>query len=556
VSNKRYLKAFVATLVLIFLICFLMTLPLLAQQSGQSPPSTTQTEQTNTEQPGTVETGESAGSEAPEMNIDGSVMDIIMEEITKPELLIKEQPDNFKLSDFPNDEGGAFLMIWPLTELEKQAAIEQEKIEKKYVNDVKITRREKGLDAVLQVTRDKPTIILEYKYRILHSENPDEFVNGNIPMIEEDTENGISANYKKVDASVVNLGPDRRYKIADSLQTLRIRFWGKANDKDFHAYKLTVPPLPIKDKKTGEDKKDPTGAPEMKIDLEKVHYYQLAMMDKNNNLVYIGKPQSAKAISNPYNILRINNSLIGFLYCVIVLWFIAHARKGKELFIRKIAGLDAVDEAIGRATEMGRPILYLTGMDSMSTVATIAAVNILGQVARKVADYDSQVIVPNRDPIVMSVCQEVVKEAYMDAGRPDAYNPDSIFFLTTDQFSYVAAVDGIMLREKPATNIFMGYYYAEALILAETGGSTGAIQIAGTDALAQLPFFITTCDYTLIGEELYAASAYLAREPLLLGSLKGQDVGKMFLTIMLLLGVILMTISSKFNFISSVFQAD
>lgn len=298
-------------------------------------------------------------------------------------------------------------------------------------------------------------------------------------------------------------------------------------------------------------------------DYDNEYFFQLAAVDGFGNVQYIGTAQSMTSISNTFDLLRINNVLISFIYCMIVLFFIMQAKKGKELFIRKIAGLDAVDEAIGRATEMGKPILYLTGLDALSNVSTIAAINILGQVAKKVADYDSKLINPNRDPVVMSVCQEVVKEAYMDAGRPDAYNPDNIFFVTDDQFSFTAAVDGIMVREKPATNIFMGYYYAESLILAETGASTGAIQIAGTDSLAQLPFFITTCDYTLIGEELYAASAYLAREPLLLGSLKGQDVGKMFLMFMLVLGVIYTTVLGMkyvdipiyLNSISNIFAA-
>ncbi|MBU1022781.1 hypothetical protein KKB99_00750, partial [bacterium] len=300
---------------------------------------------------------------------------------------------------------------------------------------------------------------------------------------------------------------------------------------------------------------NPEGEPEAYPDFEREHSFQLAAIDSNGQPTYIGEAKSLISTSNAFHLLRINNVLITVIFCFIILWFITHAKKGKSLFIRKIAGLDAVDEAIGRATEMGRPILYLTGLDPLSNVSTIAAVNILGQVARKVADYDSTIINPNRDPVVMSVCQEVVKEAYMDAGRPDAYNPDSIFFITDDQFSFAAAVGGIMVRDKPATNIFMGYYYAESLILAETGGSAGAIQIAGTDALAQLPFFITTCDYTLIGEELYAASAYLAREPLLLGSLKGQDVGKMFLMVALFLGVLFITISSGWDFIKNIFVA-
>jgi hypothetical protein len=224
------------------------------------------------------------------------------------------------------------------------------------------------------------------------------------------------------------------------------------------------------------------------------------------------------------------NIFVGFIiYSTILLWFIYRARAGKKLFIRKIPGLDALDEAVGRATEMGKPILYVPGLSTIDDIATIASLNILSRVARKTAEYNTTLLVPNRNPVVYTVAQEVVKEAYTNAGRPDAYNADNVYFITAQQFAYVAAVCGTMVRERPATNLFLGYFWAESLILAETGASTGAIQIAGTDSVFQLPFFITACDYTLIGEELYAASAYLSKEPLLLGSLKGQDWGKMII---------------------------
>ena len=241
------------------------------------------------------------------------------------------------------------------------------------------------------------------------------------------------------------------------------------------------------------------------------------------------------------------NVLIGVLiYSFLLLYFIYSARKGKELFVRKIAGLDAIDEAIGRATEMGKPILYVPGISDMTDVATIASLNILSRVARKTADYESRIIIPNRDPIVMPVCREVVREAYLSQGRPDAYREDDIYYVTYSQFGYASAVSGIMVREKPATNLFLGMFYAESLILAETGASTGAIQIAGTDAVAQLPFFITACDYTLIGEELYAASAYLSKEPMSLGSLKGQDWAKIVIGAAILIGILLTTLNITF----------
>jgi hypothetical protein len=122
---------------------------------------------------------------------------------------------------------------------------------------------------------------------------------------------------------------------------------------------------------------------------------------------------------------------------------------------------------------------------------------------------------------------------------PDRYREQDIYYTTYSQFGYAASVCGTMLREKPATNFFFGRFYAESLVLAETGNMTGAVQIAGTDADAQLPFFITACDYTLIGEELYAGSVYLSREPLLMGALKAQDAGKAIVLVMLVAGSIL-----------------
>lgn len=243
---------------------------------------------------------------------------------------------------------------------------------------------------------------------------------------------------------------------------------------------------------------------------------------------------------NPWFDFSRLNVMIGVLvYSSLLLWFIYSAKRGKELFVRRIAGLDAVDEAIGRATELGRPILYIPGLSTIADVATLASLNILGRVARKAAQYDTRIIVPNRNPIVMPVCQEIVREACLDVGKPGAYIDGDIFYVTMSQFGYVAAVDGIMVREKPATNFFLGMFWAESLVLAETGAATGAIQIAGTDAVAQLPFFITACDYTLIGEELYAASAYLSREPLSLGSIKGQDWAKFIIASLVFVGVAL-----------------
>jgi len=229
-----------------------------------------------------------------------------------------------------------------------------------------------------------------------------------------------------------------------------------------------------------------------------------------------------------------------------VFFMIRQAKSGKELYIRPIAGIDEIDNAIGRATEMGKPILFVPGLSGITDVATLAGLSILGRVAKKAAEYDTRILVPVRDYIVLPIAQEVVKEAHYEAGRPDSHDKNSVFFITTAQFAFVAGVNGVMVREKTATNFYMGMFFAEALIMTETGNTTGAIQIAGTDAVTQIPFFITTCDYTLIGEELYAASAYLAREPLQLGTLKAVDYTKFLILAFIVIGTLLSTVQATF----------
>lgn len=212
--------------------------------------------------------------------------------------------------------------------------------------------------------------------------------------------------------------------------------------------------------------------------------------------------------------------------------------------VRRIAALEAIDNAVGRATEMGRSILFVAGIQDMDNIQTVAGITVLGHVSKTAAEYDATIEVPTSRSLVMEAARETVQASYLAAGRPEAYNADLIRYITDEQFGFVAYVSGRMVRERPATCFYMGCFFAESLILAETGNSIGAIQIAGTAESTQLPFFVAACDYTLIGEEFMAASAYLSGEPDQMGSLKGQDAAKAIAAALIVIGVVLATIAS------------
>ena len=273
------------------------------------------------------------------------------------------------------------------------------------------------------------------------------------------------------------------------------------------------------------------------------YYYSLRALDQVNasEPVLAGPVAGRSSLWQP---TRTSVFVLMIVFFAMVVVFTRLAERGAPLFIRRIPGLNAIEEAVGRATEMGRPVLYVPGIGEIDNIMTIASLTILSHVAKITAKYDTPLIVPTARAVVMSAAEEVVKEAYAEAGRPEAYNPDNIRYLSDAQFAFAGAVNGIMLREKPAANLYLGAFWAESLLLAETGFEAGAIQVAGTAMVSQLPFFVTACDFTLMGEELYAASAYLSREPKLMGSLKGSDWMKVVTIVLMAGGVILNLLGS------------
>jgi hypothetical protein len=253
-----------------------------------------------------------------------------------------------------------------------------------------------------------------------------------------------------------------------------------------------------------------------------------------------------------FRVERLNVMIFAAMFAAAVLWYIRRAMRGEKFYIRPLTGLGAVDEAVGRATEMGRPVIFIPGTGELDQIQTIAGLSVLGRVAAATARLRTPLRVPVLYPLPMAAAQETVKQAYLDEGNTDPLDPQTVQYVAGESFSYSARIGGMMARERPAAAIYMGQFTAESLLIAEMGQTAGAIQIAGTAEPEQLPFFIAACDYTLIGEELYAASAYLSNEPRMLGALRGQDLMKVLIALVVLAGVVSATLGWGVDFWRSI----
>lgn len=217
--------------------------------------------------------------------------------------------------------------------------------------------------------------------------------------------------------------------------------------------------------------------------------------------------------------------------------------KSTDFYIRKVKGIDAIFNVIGKSVEKGKTISFSTSMTSVGPLL-YACLGILSSIGKKVATYKAKIIIPSRDPEVMAMTDATLQNAYLKEKKSSLYDPNSIRFLSSEQFAYASGYMGLMHRENVGAAFLFGSFAAESLILAEAGQQVGANQIAGSISPEQVPFFITSCDYTLIGEEIYAAGAYLSDDPIQKRSLRGQDFSKLTILLIILIGIALNTTSS------------
>jgi hypothetical protein len=228
--------------------------------------------------------------------------------------------------------------------------------------------------------------------------------------------------------------------------------------------------------------------------------------------------------------------LILWLFCIAAVYFFTDSvRKGKKVSMKTLPGVDAIEEAVGRAAEMGRPVHYSPGYalgglyNPTMGPAVVAGITILNKAAEETAKRGVRLIVSLSQAEAIPVVEDIVKTQYARAGME--MPPDTVRFISTEQYAYAAGVLSTLLEERPAANLMIGYYWSESLQFAGAGVYIGAMQIGGTPSVSQIPFFVAVCDYTLIGEEVFAAAAYIDPSPPQLGSLLASDAFRMIVIV-------------------------
>lgn len=239
-----------------------------------------------------------------------------------------------------------------------------------------------------------------------------------------------------------------------------------------------------------------------------------------------------------------NQLLLALLFLVVfaglLAFFTVRARGGSKPTLRRIRAFDAMKGLVGRAVESGRTLHVSLGVGSVAnqtTADSLAGLTVLDFLSEQGADTGIPPLVSMADPTVMLLAQNGVRSA---GGGLEA--AQQVRLIAPQPAAYAAGVMDILDSDEVDGTVLVGRFGDEYLLMGETAARHRMAHIGGTSDPNTLPFIYASAQETLLGEEIYAAGAYLNHIPAHLGSLVAQDTMRWLVAVVMLGGVLVATL--------------
>jgi hypothetical protein len=213
---------------------------------------------------------------------------------------------------------------------------------------------------------------------------------------------------------------------------------------------------------------------------------------------------------------------------------------GEVVGLRPLRGYQALTSQVGRAVESGRRVhfsLGSAGLNSATAPTSLAALAALDYLAQDGAASDVPPIVTVGEATLLPAAQDQLRGAYARAGRSRNYSNTMAEFVapSTSPMAYAAGVSYTVQHTNTGSNLLMGHFGPEIGIILEAAGRENTDQIVGSDDLTALAVGAAMSDELIIGEELFAAGAYLTGTPSQIASLRLQDIMRVVVVVVILL---------------------
>ncbi|HND48019.1 MAG TPA: hypothetical protein PLL95_05620 [Anaerolineales bacterium] len=222
-----------------------------------------------------------------------------------------------------------------------------------------------------------------------------------------------------------------------------------------------------------------------------------------------------------------------FLLLSLTLW-----KRRSPSYLREIPAFTKLAHSLGLSIEDGKRLHISLGHGSLLDArggSAFAGLALLRNIAERTSVSDMPAVASAGDPTLGLLSQDTLQAGYQAAGVEDAYVHTTGRVTGLSPFSYAAGAMQIPQNENVSTNIVIGHLGAEAGLITDAAERNNIKLIGSSDNLVGQSILFANTQDPLIGEELFAAGAYLNEDPAHAASLTVQDIFR-WLIILILLG--------------------
>ena len=233
------------------------------------------------------------------------------------------------------------------------------------------------------------------------------------------------------------------------------------------------------------------------------------------------------------------------LSAVLLWWFGLRVRQGTRYAFRPIAAFDVLKSLLLSVAETGKRVHVSLGnvkLGGDQTAIASAGLTVLDYLAEQGASMGISPVVTVSDPTMLMASQDVLYRAYARKGRARHFRSTAAQFIASDPAAYAVGVQSVLDDDRVAANVMVGQYGDEYLLMGETGAQRDLVQVTGSNTITSQPFMVATTEYALVGEEAFAAGAYLGDDPMQAASLRVQDVLRIIAVVAIVAGAIAKTV--------------
>jgi hypothetical protein len=221
--------------------------------------------------------------------------------------------------------------------------------------------------------------------------------------------------------------------------------------------------------------------------------------------------------------------------------------KKKPPVFREMRSFSRLRKAIGLGVEDGSRLHVSLGLGSIPTVqgaSTLVGLSALKRISSLTSAGDQPPIASSGDGAITFLAQDTLQASYQRATAGGYYDPTASRLSGLTPFSYVAGTIPIIHDEGVSTNILIGYFGPEASLLLDSAERKNSFTFAASNSLPAQAIFYASAQEPLIGEELFAAGAYLESGAMHSASLRVQDIMRWFFIAIILLSAVFKLLGS------------